>query len=265
MKNSEDIISIKVTQDDHREYSRSGSFQKSKETREDIAKSIGLQQQSFLFRLKDCLQQIFEDGVAGDSQYKAYQILKLYLSANESKFHVLSNRDDRKIILDNLRGQKWFKLLAPGSKSVMERLVEQMKIDEYYCHADLQSKIMNMTVNFNKFQLIVRYYQCVNDLIQLQIYVSSQKKKNYMAYYVKGRIIGIPEHIKSKLDVPELDDLHQTVDINESMIGARILLHLFLEIILYYDQTESIGKLKLLESHQSTIEDILAEGGNMTP
>ena len=119
--------------------------------------------------------------------------------------------------------------------------------------------MLNIVVDFKGFKLHVFYFQQTEELISLHIYVSRGNKKNYLAYYVRGRVAAIPDHIKDKINVPELNDLNSLVGINESMITPETLLNLFLEIILYYDQTETIGSLKLMEQDKLTITELIEQ------
>lgn len=203
--------------------------------------------------LKSALDEVFLDQPWGDQQSKSCQLIKSYLNANLPRHHQQVYRHDKHIIADNLQGQSWYRSLCFGVRTILEQLLEQMVIQDFTCHNLEGIKMLNLESNFSQFTLTVRYYQLVGDLITLQIFLSNSKRRAYLAYYVKGRVVGIPEHIREKMLVPESKEIAGIVGINEALVNVETLVSFFLEIVLYYDQTETIGVLPLMEGANLTV------------
>jgi hypothetical protein len=210
--------------------------------------------------LRESLKDLFDHANWGDFQTKSYNLIKLYQESKQGGYLAAQHYQDKHVITDNINGQVWYQAQKHCVRSIVSQLINQMEVVKEHCLNQPETKMLNVVVDFKQFQLHVHYFQQVNELISLQIYVTREKKKNYLAYYIRGRVVAIPSHIKSQIQVPELADLNNLVGINETMIAPEILLNFFLEIILYYDQTETIGELRLMEDHPEKITEIIERG-----
>lgn len=210
------------------------------------------------------LKSIFDPALNwGENQIKSYELLKHYLNTFRLKYLASNQSRDKFVIMDNLKGQSWYKQEGTSVNSILTSLIDQMTITrEESMNTDL-TKVLNLVIDFKHFKLQCYYYQQVGELISLQIFLSFDgdvKQRNYLAYNIKGSITVIPVEIQEKMGVPELYDLNDQTKINKSMISAEALMSFFLEIILYYDETETIGELKLSEASSQTINEILSDG-----
>lgn len=209
-------------------------------------------------RLKTTLKELFDDTATWTNlQTKSYELLRTYQETNRKKYQTAQHYNDKQIISNNIKGQSWYQVENHCIKTIISQLIDQMNIISEHSINQPDTKMLNLLINFNQFNLNVFYFQQINEIINLQIYVSRNQKKNYLAYYIRGRIAAIPNQIRDKIQVPELNGLNNLIAINETMISAELLLNFFLEIILYYDQTETIESLKLMEDHDKTIKELL--------
>lgn len=220
---------------------------------------------SLINDLRSIIGKIFEEHSSsnkprskwGDQQVLCYRLLRKYTNQYYQKYCEFDHRNDKNSIKSNLEGQRWYKLLTMSSKMLIINIIDQITIlDESSINKD-HYKMLNLLVSFNNFKLSVDYYNNLNNIAYLEIFIANGNKKNYIAYYIKGRNIDIDCKIKNRIDVPDLHDIHQLVDINDKLIDSSTLLKLFLEITLYYDQTETIGDLKLKNDDNLTINEML--------
>jgi len=184
---------------------------------------------------------------------RSYELLNRYLENNKKRHQSFQHHRDKQIISDNIAGQKWFSTTEHSARLMIGQLVDKMRISEELCINMPDTKMLNVTADFGNFQLRTFYFQQANELINLQITVCGEGRRNYLAYYVRGRIVAIPTNIKSRIRIPELDGLNDIVGLDATIISPLLLLYLFLEITLYYDQTETIANMKLIDSHDGTI------------
>ncbi len=208
--------------------------------------------------LRTTLKELFDNQSRwGDYQTKSYELIKFYLDRGQKMYLQRGQFRDKFIIIDNLNGQNWYRCLNSSVKLIISQLVDQMRITEEFCVNNETTKLLNLTVDFVSFQLKVVYFQQIKELVCLQICICCKDKKNYLAYFVRGRIAGIPDSIKNKMIVPEISDLDSLLGLSRSMITPENLLKFFLEIVLYYDQTETISNLKLTEDSVETIGELI--------
>jgi len=219
--------------------------------------------------LRALLKKIFDPGLKwGENQIKSYELMRHYLNSFHLKYLASNQIRDKYIIIDNLQGQAWYRGTGSSVNSIITSLLDQMKVTrEESLNSDL-TKALNLVMDFRRFRLHCYYYQHVDELVSLQIFITNDDvtltengatttRRNYLAYNVKGNITIIPPEIQGKIGVPELEDLHELTEINESMISASHLMKFFLEIILYYDETETIATLKLSQDEDQIIAQIL--------
>lgn len=222
---------------------------------------------SLINDLRSIIGRIFEEHSStnkprskwGDQQIACYRLLKKYTNQYYQKYCEFDHRNDKNSIKSNMEGQRWYKSQPMSSKLLIVNIIDQIKIlDEISINKE-HYKLLNLLVSFDKFKLSVDYYNNVNNIVYLEIHVTNtnKNKKNYIAYYIKGRNIDIDCKMKNRIDVPDMHDIYQLIDINENLIDSLTLLKLFLEIVLYYDQTETIGELKLKNDDNLTINEML--------
>lgn len=226
---------------------------------------MSTQPSSWHIELRNILKTIYHPKYKwGDNQSRSYELMRHYVNTFRLKHLIANSPKDKFVIMDNMKGQNWFLEQSVSVRFILTGLIDQLKIiHEESLNTEL-TKLLSLVIDFGSFQLHTRYYQQVGDIVSLQIYLNAQsstslpseaksgEQRNYLAYYVKGNIITIPEHIKDKMDVPELTDINTLVGINDSMISSVLLLKFFLEIVLYYDETETVGLQKL--SNTSTCD-----------
>jgi len=208
--------------------------------------------------LRSLLKSIFDPGLKwGENQIKSYELLRHYINTYRLRYLTSNQSRDKYIIVDNLQQQPWYRLQGASVNSIITSLIDQMKITrEESLDTDL-TKLLNLVVDFRHFQLHCYYYQQVGELVSLQIFIVSNDQRNYLAYNIKGNITVIPQEIREKIGVPELSYLNEQTQINEAMISAETLMKFFLEVILYYDETETISGLKLSQDDERPISTIL--------
>lgn len=217
-----------------------------------------LQPSKWHSELRDILKTIYHPKYKwGDNQTKSYELMRHYVNTFRLNYLNTNASKDKFVIMDNMKGQGWFLEQSASVRFILTGLMDRIKILREESLNTEQTKLLNIIINFGDFQLHTCYYQSVGDLISLQIFLKANEQRNYLAYYVKGNIVAIPEQIREKMHVPELEDLNELVGINESMVSSVLLLKFFLEIVLYYDETETIGLQKPSLTSDSNINDLV--------
>ena len=193
------------------------------------------------------VEDIFDTDRWNENQMKCYLIIKQSIEKNKDKYCQYGYRNDKNNIRTNISGQKWYIIMSAAYKLVINQLIEQISVSSNFCHNSTDTKILDLVVTFGPSWLVVKYFQSIDDLISLQIYITDGKKKCFMAYYRKARLLVMSDHIKDAIKVPELDDLCQMMNINDNLLPPRYIFLLLMEVTLYFDQTETIASLKIAD------------------
>lgn len=247
--------------------------------------------------LRSLLKKIYKpDQKWGDLQTQSYDILKQLVKVHQIDYLNSNAESDKYQILTNLKGQLWYQQNYKQINVILSDLMARMKIKKAEHLIQPETKLLILEIDFGNFELNVNYFQQINQILSLLIYLTKKPddgiqreqfvvngvtinpsklnlqskdernkkrlgahltKKNYLAYNVTSSLAKIPKEILEKMNIPELDDLNEVLDVNPEIISPDLLMKFFLEIILYYDSTETIGNLKLSPHSQLTILQFL--------
>lgn len=255
--------------------------------------------------LRALLKKIYKpDQKWGDLQTQSYDIIKQLVKLHQIDYLNSNSESDKYQIFTNLKGQLWYQRNYKQINVILSDLMARMKIKKAENLIQPDTKLLILEIDFGNFELNVNYFQQTNQILSLLIYLtkkpddgvqreqfmvngvlvtpskpnyrtngtsltSSQQKpvakKNYLAYNVTSSLARIPKETLEKMKIPELDDLNEVLDLNPEIIHPNLLMKFFLEIILYYDSTETISDLKLLPQSELTIAQLLEEGDTACP
>jgi len=213
--------------------------------------------------IKSTLDGVFEPSSSGHQQWgqyqtKCYLTIRTYIDRYRAMYSQYEHRNDKKTIMNNIVGQKWFIILGISDKNLIQGIVDRLEVCENFCHNTKDTKMLNLVIDLKKMKLVVKYYHLIGELVSLEIYTTDAKKKSYLAYNVRGKIARIPDEIKEKLTIPELDDLNSMLDIDEDLLDPMWIFKMLMEMVLYFDQTETIGLLRVADTDEDpSINDIL--------
>lgn len=239
--------------------------------------------------LRSLLKKIYKpDQKWGDLQTQSYDILKQVVKTHQIDYLNSNSETDKYQVFTNLKGQLWYKKNYQINV-VLSGLMARMKIKRSEHLIQPETKLLILEIDFGNFDLNVNYFQQTNQILSLLIYLTkkpddgvqreqfmvngvlinpsklqtrggqNKPKKNYLAYNITSSLARIPKETLEKMKIPELDDLNELVDINPEIIPPTLLMKFFLEIILYYDSTETIGDLKLLPQAELTISQLMED------
>lgn len=221
-----------------------------------------------------------------DKELGYYNMLKQKVQKYEYKIKLMELDEDTKKIKANISEQEWFKDSNHGNmiKAYLDEMeIEHYSYDEQAIDASNTQFIVesNLIVRFprSKFRLIVYFFVDPNQKIEVQgstmkhikrtqqsvtkfyAYVEDYNKINrsYIAYYDNEDLMGMNETIK----LPELSQLLQIVKVG-SPVSKLDLLRMFVEIILFYDESEKINRCFIGVNYPLTIGHFLRDFSFMT-
>lgn len=178
-------------------------------------------------------------------QYDLYKTLKQYVDQFKTEFKKNELHDDKAIIRNNIKEQYWFD--QSKSKPIISQLLDRMQliIHEYtHNEYDLHFYVL---LNFGSFQLHGNMYRnflngCVNYYICVEN--TCDHNKAYLTYYVQMNGVEVSQDIK-KMKLPEFNKIYDIIGISQNILYQCDLLNLFMEIIMYFDESETIGDIPI--------------------
>jgi len=190
------------------------------------------------------------------TQYDTYKLLKQYVDNLESNGRAFETIDDRSIIRSNFMEQIWFKYSK--SKPIISQLLDAMKLNTYTFHQSMYCINLYVVLSFNQFRLNgCLYKNLVNNYINYYIYLENNTHdKAYLTYYTKST----DNELKIKL--PEFDKIYQIINIDQSILYQCDLLNFFSEIIMYYDESCTIGDLPIGNDINITLNQLIEKFNN---
>lgn len=215
-----------------------------------------------------------------------YNMLKNKVEKYEYKIKLMELDEDTKKIKANISEQEWF--TVSSHNTVIFALLDEMQIEHYSYNEEpidgSNTQFMiesNLIVRFpkSKFKLIVYFFVDPNNKTEVKgLMVSNSNNKNikkkeqsvtkfyayiedynqinrsYIAYYDNEDLMGMNETIK----LPELSQIYQILKIG-SPISKLDLLRMFVEIMLFYDESEKISKCFIGVNYPLTIGHFLRD------
>lgn len=211
-----------------------------------------------------------------------YNMLKGKVEKFGYKLQILELENDKKQIKDNIAEQDWFK--DSQHSTTINGYLDEMVIEEYSYKEEPTNGTASMIIETNlivsfpksKFKLFVYFLVdprkkvtvkgCtlpvkVNDqsLTNFYAYVEDFNKINrsYIAYYDNEDTMGINQTIK----LPDLSQILQIVKVG-TPTSKLDLLRMFVEIILFYDESGKMNKCFIGVNHPLSISHFLRDFSN---
>lgn len=218
-----------------------------------------------------------------DKELAYYNMLKSKVETYAYKIKLMELDEDTKKIKANISEQDWFKDSVHGN--MIFAYLDEMQIELYNYDEqaidDSNTQFIvesNIIVRFpkSKFKLIVYFFVDPNNKIDVKglapnmkhirrsqqsvtkfyAYVEdyNQINRSYIAYYDNEDLMGMNETIK----LPELSQLYQIVKVG-SAVSKLDLLRMFVEIMLFYDESEKINRCFIGVNYPLTIGHFLRD------
>lgn len=218
-----------------------------------------------------------------DKELAYYNMLKSKVETYAYKIKLMELDEDTKKIKANISEQDWFKDSVHGN--IIFSYLDEMQIELYNYDEqaidDSNTQFIvesNIIVRFpkSKFKLIVYFFVDPNNKIDVKglapnmkhirrsqqsvtkfyAYVEdyNQINRSYIAYYDNEDLMGMNETIK----LPELSQLYQIVKVG-SAVSKLDLLRMFVEIMLFYDESEKINRCFIGVNYPLTIGHFLRD------
>ena len=211
--------------------------------------------------LESLLSSIFETTEWTQYQHNSYVTLKHYVNnfkENNKKYEI---KDDRLIIRNNLKDQRWFTFSK--SKPLMSNLLDSMILERYICDDNEYCVNFMLVISFGSFKLHACLYKNkVNNLINYYVsFENNAKQRAYMAYYTISMGTEPTENMK-KIKLPEFEKIYTITSISSQMFYQYDLLNFFAEIIMYYDESGLIGDISLGNNTPITFNQLITKYNN---
>jgi len=202
--------------------------------------------------LCNLLKGIFNVNEWSNTQYTTYKSIQQI--ANEFKEHkrMFETKDDLIIIRSNLKEQLWYKYSK--SKPIISHLLDTMKLLNHTYEHNLHCINFTLSLQFDKFEVHACLYKnLINNVTIYYIYLENKQKRAYVASYMK------PVETKSKNinKLPEFDKIYEITSMSQNIICQCDLLNLFAEIIMYYDDSTTIGTMPISHEVNVTLNQLI--------
>lgn len=209
-----------------------------------------------------------------------YNMLKEKVEKYGYKIKLMELDEDTKKIKANISEQDWFK--DSQHSSIINGYLDEMQIEHYSYdeqpidHSGQLLVESNLIVRFpkSKFRLIVYFFVDPNQKIEVQgstmqhikktqqsltkfyAYIEDYNRVNrsFIAYYDTEDSMGMNETIK----LPDLTQLLQIIKVG-SPVSKLDLLRMFVEIILFYDESDKIKRCFIGVNYPLTISHFLRD------
>lgn len=234
-----------------------------------------------LSKISNNLDKLLDVPRWSNKELSYYNMLKTKVEKYEYKIKLMELDEDTKKIKANISEQEWFR--DSIHTSIINAYLDEMQIEHYsYDEQTIDSSgtqfliESNLIVRFpkSKYRLIMYFFIDPNQKIEVKgstmkhikkieqsvtkfyAYVEDYNKINrsYIAYYDNEDVMGMNETIK----LPELSQLLQIVKVG-SPVSKLDLLRMFVEIILFYDESEKINRCFIGVNYPLTISHFLRD------
>ena len=190
-------------------------------------------------------------------QHNTYKMLQMYVNNYKLYDKKYELRDDIEIIRSNLLSQYWYQKC--NIKSALTFLFDSMMLTDYYFINNNHCINLNLTIEFDKFNLNVSYYNNkINSCTNFYVFFENNKTKNraYLCYYGYS-LKNTPSQDLIKLKIPEFSKIYIVTDINSDILKQFDLLCFFSEIIFYYDESGKVGDCQISYSSDKTLNQLI--------
>lgn len=204
--------------------------------------------------LSSALVEIFNVPIWTNTQHEAFKLIDSYVNDLMEENRIFETKDDKIVIRDNIKEQDWFHFSK--SKPIISQLLDSMKLTNHTFKHNKFYVNMYVVLNFNQFQLVGCFYQnFINNMVNFYIYFENQKKqKAYLTYYTSPSTVPQSDKI---LKLPEFDRIYEITNISQNILYQCDLLNFFAEIVMYYDESQTIGNLPIGNGFHVTLDQLI--------
>ncbi|MEO0236606.1 MAG: hypothetical protein ABIN35_00035 [candidate division WOR-3 bacterium] len=202
--------------------------------------------------LNSTLISIFNVKNWSNEQYLCFKLLKQYVDTYQEKNRQYGTKDDINIIEHNFNNQIWFKYSK--SKPIISHLMRSMRLESYVFNQNQYCINFHLVLSFENFILIGCLYQNFNNKY-INSYICCENKthqKGYLTYYTKHR-----DSVSKTVKVPDFTKIYQIIKIDQSIFYQSDLLSFLAEIVIYYDDSETIGNLPIANHLNVSLNQII--------
>lgn len=211
---------------------------------------------NILYALEASIGQMFDVDEWTQQQHLGYTIMRNHIHNYKEKNKKFEIKDDRLIIRNNLKDQLWFG--HSKSKPIISQLLDSMSIVNYV--SDINDYCINfiLVISFGQFKLYACLYQNnINNFMNFYIYFENDNKNRaYLAYYTMAPGMELNVNMK-KLKLPEFDKIYQVTGLNSQIFYQYDLLNFFSEIIMYYEESGSLGDIQISHGVSITLNQLI--------
>lgn len=185
------------------------------------------------------------------TQYDTYKLVKHYVDNFKEESIIYETKDDKIIIRNNFKEQTWF--TYSKSKPIISNLLDSMKLNIHTFQQNEYCINLYVVLSFEKFQLNgCLYKNLINNCVNYYVYIENDShQKAYLTYYTPSN-----ENNK-KVKLPEFEKMYKIINIDKSIFYQCDLLNFLAEIIMYYDESETIGDLPIGNNINVTLNQLL--------
>ena len=197
---------------------------------------------SLIAGIRTNLITVFNVKYWNNPQYDLYKLLRQYVNSFREESRIFELKDDKVIIRNNFKEQSWFN--NSKSKPIIGHLIDIMKIKNYSFTQNEQCINYNIVIDFDQFVVNGCLYQNVLNraCIFYICFENNKHHKAYLTYYT--HILGFVQTDElKKIRLPEFDQIYNIINISQTILYQCDLVNFFSEIIMYYDESQSIGNL----------------------
>lgn len=216
------------------------------------------QNRNTLQTLETLINQTLQSKTWTSFQHRVYQLLARTVNKYQEDNRIFEVRDDKMIMRTNLVDQYWFN--NSKAKPIISQLLDVMNLVNYSFIDDECCIHLYVLISFKHFRLHgCLYRNKINQYTNYYIFVDQidqPARKAYLVYYTYTLGFTPTENMK-KMAVPEFDKLYAITQIDPDIFPKYELLTFFAEIILYYDDTESMGQLPIGYGVSATLNQII--------
>lgn len=207
--------------------------------------------------INSMLSNIFKSDEWSSVQYNTYKAIQQYVDEFKGKKRIYETKDDLGIIRNNLKDQLWYKYSK--SKPIISHLLDNMKLISHTYDENTHGINFNLSISFDKFQVHACLYKNIsNNFINYYIYFENKQARAYLSYYIKP----FDPEFKVNCKLPDLNKIYEITNLSKNIICQCDLLNLFSEIIMYYDDSSTIGDLPISNDVSVTLNQLIEKSNS---
>ena len=190
-------------------------------------------------------------------EYHLYQALLRNVQQYRDRAEIYELNRDKIPIIENVKERQWY--LDSNHQPLIKSLLENMSIRKYQIQGQPpRSFVVELSIYFyNQYRLNLWYRR--DTILEFYTYLESLNAGVQRRGYIANN--APQSNPNSKGCLPEFDQIYEIMKLTPLEITKRELLHLVGEIIIYFDETQTIMETPLGETVNVTLGTILKTHG----